>query len=72
VEFCFRCVKHERRVRAKAFKKPCSLSHGTCDSNVDIKLNVRVDASCSKSQETSHLHENDDSSTRTVPLDRPL
>ena len=27
VEFCFRRVKHERRVRAKAFKKPRSLSH---------------------------------------------
>jgi hypothetical protein len=72
VEFCFRRVKHERRVRAKAFKKPCSLSHGTCDSNVGTKLNVGVDASCSKSQGTSHLQENGDSSTRTVPLDRPL
>ena len=32
VEFCFRCVKHERRMRAKASRKPRSLSHGTCDS----------------------------------------
>jgi hypothetical protein len=38
VEFCFRRVKHERRVRAKAFKKPRTLSHGTCDSNVGTKL----------------------------------
>jgi hypothetical protein len=59
-------------VCAKAFKKPRSLSHGTCDSNVGTKLNVGVDASCSKSQGTSHLQENGDSSTRTVPLDRPL
>jgi hypothetical protein len=72
VEFCFRRVKHERRVRAKAFKKPRSLSHGTCDSSVGTKLNVGVDASCSKSQGTSHLQENGDSSTQTVPLDRPL
>jgi hypothetical protein len=42
-------------VRAKAFKKPCSLSHGTCDSNVGTKLDVGVDASCSKSQGTSHF-----------------
>jgi hypothetical protein len=49
VEFCFCRVKHERRVRAKSFKKPCSLSHGTCDSNVGTKLDVGVDASCSKS-----------------------
>jgi hypothetical protein len=72
VEFCFRHVKHERRVCAKAFKKPRGLSHGTCDSNVDTKSSVGVDASCSKSQGTSHLHENGDSSTRTLPLDRPL
>jgi hypothetical protein len=72
VEFCFRCVKHERRVRAKAFKKPCGLSHGTCDSHVGTKSSVGFDASCSKSQGTSHLHENGYSSTQTVPLDRPL
>ena len=29
VEFCFRRVKHERRVRAKASRMSCSLSHGT-------------------------------------------
>jgi hypothetical protein len=72
VEFCFRRVKHERRVCAKAFKKPHSLSHGTCDYNVGTKSNVGVDVSYSKSQGTSHLQENGDSSTRTVPLDRPL
>jgi hypothetical protein len=72
MEFCFRCVKHERRVRAKAFKKPCGLSHGMCDSNVGTKSSVGFDASCSKSQGTSHLHENGYSSTQTVPLDRPL
>jgi hypothetical protein len=72
VEFCFRRVKQERRVRVKAFKKPRGLSHGTCDSNVITKSSVGVAASCSKSQGTSHLHENADSSTRTVPLDRPL
>jgi hypothetical protein len=53
-------------VRAKAFKKPHSLSHGKCDSNVGTKSDVRVDASCSKSQGTSHLQENDDLFTRTV------
>jgi hypothetical protein len=71
MEFCFRRVKHERRVRAKAFKKPRNLSHGTCDSNVGTKSSIEVDASCCKSQGTSHLQENADSSTRTVPLDRP-
>jgi hypothetical protein len=49
MEFCFRHVKHERRVRAKALKKPRSLSHGTCDCNVGTKSSVGVDASCSKS-----------------------
>jgi hypothetical protein len=70
VEFFFRRVKHERRVRAKAFKKPRSLPHGMCDSNVGTKSSI--DASCSKSQWTAHLQENGDSSTRTMPLDRPL
>jgi hypothetical protein len=55
VEFCFCRVKHERRVCAKAFKKPHSLSHGTCDYNVGTKSNVGVDVSYSKSQGTSHL-----------------
>ena len=72
VEFCFRRVKHERRVRAKVFKKPRSLSHGTCVSDVGTESSDGVDASCSKSQGTSHLQENGDSSTRIVPLDRPL
>jgi hypothetical protein len=72
VEFCFRRVKHEQRVHAKAFKKPHSLSHGTCDSNAGTKSSIEVDSSCSKSQGTSHLQENDDSSTQTMPLDRPL
>jgi predicted nuclease with TOPRIM domain len=72
VEFCFRRVKHERRVRAKAVKKPRSLSHGTCDSNVGTKSSIEVDASCSKSQGISHLQENGNSSTQTVPPDRPL
>jgi hypothetical protein len=72
VEFCFRRVKHERRVCAKAFKKPHGLSRGTCDSNVGTKSSVEVDASCSKSQGTSHLQETGYSSTRTVPSDRPL
>jgi hypothetical protein len=72
VKFCFRRVKHERRVRVEAFKKPRSLSHGMCDSNVGTKSSVGVDASCSKSQGTSHLKENGDLSTRTVPPDRPL
>jgi hypothetical protein len=45
VEFCFRRFKHERRVRGKAFKKPRSLSHGTCDSNVGTKSSIEVDAS---------------------------
>jgi hypothetical protein len=72
VEFCFRRVKHKPRVRAKAFKKPRSLSHGTCDSNVGSKSSIEVDASCSKSQGTSHLQEKGDLSTQTVPPDRPL
>jgi hypothetical protein len=59
-------------VRAKAFKKPRILSHGMCDSNVGTKLSVVVEASCSKSQGTSHLQKNGDSSTQTVPPDRPL
>lgn len=72
VEFCFRRVKHERRVRAKAFRKPRSPSHGTCGPSMSSKLSDVVGASCSKSQGTSHLQENGDSSTRTVPTDRPL
>jgi hypothetical protein len=72
VKFCFHRVKHERRVCAKAFKKPRGLSHGMCDSNVGTRSCVVVDASRSKSQRTFHLHENGDSSTRTVPLDRPF
>ena len=59
-------------MRAKAFKKPRSLTHGTCDSNVGSKVNVGDDASCSKSQGTYHLQDNGDSSTRTVPAARPL
>ena len=53
IEFCFRRVKHKRHVRAKAFRKPRSLSNGTCDSKLCTKL--KVDASGSKSQGTSHL-----------------
>jgi len=70
VEFCFRRVKHERRVRAKASRMSCSLSHGTCYSKLGTKY--RVDASGSKSQGTSHFRENGDSSSRIVPRDRPL
>ena len=70
IKFCFRRVKHERRVRAKAFRKPCSLSYVTCDSKLGTKLNV--DASCSKFQGTSHLNENGISSSQTVPPHRPL
>jgi hypothetical protein len=40
VEFFFRRVKHERCVRAKSFKKPRSLSHGTSDSNVGTPSRV--------------------------------
>ena len=69
-EFCFRRVKHERRVRAKAFRKPHSLSHGTCAPSVGAKLSV--DASCSKSQGTSHMLENGDLSSQTMPSNRPL
>jgi hypothetical protein len=50
-------------VRAKAFKKPHNLSHGTCDSNVGTKSSVGVDTSCFKSQGTSHLQENSDLSS---------
>jgi len=57
-------------VRAKAFRKPRSLSHGTCDSKLGTKLNV--DASCSESQGTSHLNENGNLSSQTAPPDRPL
>ena len=70
VEFCFRRVKHERCVHAKAFRKPHSLPHGTCDSKLGTKLDV--DTSCSKSQGTSHLSANGMSSSRTVPPNRPL
>jgi hypothetical protein len=72
VEFCFRRVKHERGEHAKVFKKPHSLSRNMCDSNVGTKSSVEIDASCSKSQGTSHLQEHGDSSTWTVPPDRPL
>ena len=70
VEFCFRRVKHERRVHAKAFRKPRSLSDGTCVSKLGTKLDV--DASCSKSQRTSHLNENGNLYSRIVPPNRPL
>ncbi|KAG2556317.1 uncharacterized protein LOC120685695 [Panicum virgatum] len=70
VEFCFRRVKHERRVRVKASRMSCSLPHGTCDSKLGTKY--RVDASGSKSQGTSHFRENGDSSSRTVSRCRPL
>jgi hypothetical protein len=56
IEFFFRRVKHERHVRAKAFRMPHSLSHGTCDSKLGTKL--RVDASGFKSQGTSQFKEN--------------
>jgi hypothetical protein len=72
VKFGFRRVKHERRVHAKAFKKPHNLSHGMCVSNVGTKSGVEVDASCSKFQGTSHLQATGDSSTWTVPPDRNL
>ena len=72
VEFCFCRVKHERRVRAKAFRKPRSPSHGTCGPSVSTNSSVVVGASCSKSQGTSHLNENGDSSAQTVPTNRPL
>ncbi|KAG2563540.1 hypothetical protein PVAP13_8KG327908 [Panicum virgatum] len=70
VEFCFRRVKHERHVRAKAFRKSRSISHGTYGSNLSTKLDV--DASCSKSQRTSHLNENGNLYSRIVPPNRPL
>jgi hypothetical protein len=35
-------------VHAKDFKKPRSLSHGTCDSNVGTKLNVPRDFSLTR------------------------
>jgi hypothetical protein len=54
VEFRLRGVKHEQWLRAKAFKKPHSISHSTCVSNVGTKSSVGVDSSCSKSQGTSH------------------
>jgi hypothetical protein len=63
-DFCFRRVKHERRVRAKAFRKPRGLSHDTCAPSVGAKLNV--DASCSKSQGTPHLVENGEPSNRPL------
>jgi hypothetical protein len=56
----------------KLLRNHVAFSHGTCDSNVGTKSSIEVDASCSKSQGTSHLQENDDSFTQTVPLDRPL
>jgi hypothetical protein len=55
-DFCFRRVKHERCVRAKAFRKPRGLTHGACAPSVGTKLSV--DASCSKSQGTPHMMEN--------------
>ena len=70
VEFCFHRVKHERRVRAKPFRKPRSISHGMYGSNLSTKLDV--DASCSKSQRTSHLNENGNLYSRIVPPNRPL
>jgi hypothetical protein len=70
--FCKKDGHAERRVHAEAFKNPRNPSHGMCDSNVGTKSSIEVDASCSKSQGTSHLQENGDSSTRTMPLDRPL
>ena len=63
-------VKHERRVRAMAFRKPRSLSHGMCAPSVSTKLNV--DASSSMSQGTSHMLENGDLSSQTMPSNRPL
>ena len=41
-------------MRAKVFKKPRSLSHGTCVSDVGTESSDGVDASGSKSQGTSH------------------
>ncbi|KAG2649520.1 hypothetical protein PVAP13_1NG098638 [Panicum virgatum] len=41
-----------------------------CDSKLGTKL--RVDGSGSKSQGTSHFKENGDSSSRTIPQNRPL
>ena len=70
IEFCFRRVKYERRVRAKAFRNPRSISHGTYGSNLSTKLDV--DASCSMSQRTSHLNENGNLYSRIVPPNRPL
>ena len=70
VEFCFCCVKHERRVRAKAFRNPRSISHGAYGSNLSTKLDV--DASCSKSQRMSHLNENGNLYSWIVPPNRPL
>ena len=55
IEFCFRHVKHKRHERAKVFKKPRSLSHGTCVSDVGTESSDGVNASCSKSQGTSQL-----------------
>lgn len=47
VVFCFCQVKHERHVCVKAFRKPRSISHITCDPNLCTKVDVNV--SCSKS-----------------------
>jgi hypothetical protein len=48
----------------KLLRNHVAFSHGTCDSNVGTKSSIEVDASCSKSQGTSHLQENDDRSLR--------
>src|SRR5579859_7298789 len=69
IGFCFRRVKHERRVRAKS-RKSRSLSHGTCDPSGGTK--VFVDASCSTTQRISRVIENGISSSRTEPPSRPL
>ena len=63
-DFCFRRVKHERRVRAKAFRKSRGFSHGTSIPSAGTKF--QASAPCAKSQGISHLSENG------VPPSRPL
>jgi len=59
VEFCFCHVKHERRVRAKAFRNTHCRSPDMCVPSVDSNLS-KVGASSSKTQGTPHMSKNDD------------
>lgn len=67
LEFCFRRLKLERRVRRRTSRNTHGLSHGMCGTSASTRTSHDVDSS-----RISSLSDNGASSSRTVSTSRPL